>query len=152
MYTIGAISKMMNLSISTLRYYDDIGLLIDVKRDDAGKRIFDTKDIEALNLIECLKNSGMKIKEIKDFMDLCKLGNETLNERLDFFKHQELVIEEQMVKLQKTMNMVKYKQWYYQTAVDNNDENIVKNMELKDMPEDIQELFMNTHHNIKELS
>ncbi len=92
---------MMNLSVPTLRYYDDVGLLININRDSKGNRIFDDNDIEALNLIRCLKDSGMKIKDIKYFMDLCRLGNKTLKDRLDFFKKQELVINSEIKKLKK---------------------------------------------------
>ena len=76
MYTIGEVSKMMNISVSTLRYYDSVGLLINVSRNESGNRVFDSKDINSLILIECLKASGMKIKEIKEIIDLCLLGND----------------------------------------------------------------------------
>lgn len=55
MYTIGEISKMFNLPIPTLRYYDKKGLLNDIERDKSGIRKFNGKTIEALRVIECLK-------------------------------------------------------------------------------------------------
>ena len=82
MYTIGQIAKMMNLSVPTLRYYDDEGILINIKRDNAGNRIFDDSDVEALKIINCLKQSGLKIKEIKEFMDLCRQGNSSLKKKI----------------------------------------------------------------------
>lgn len=147
MYGIGEVAKMMNLSVPTLRYYDDVGLLININRDSKGNRIFDDNDIEALNLIRCLKDSGMKIKDIKYFMDLCRLGNKTLKDRLDFFKKQELVINNEIKKLEKSLNMIKFKQWYYKVSLDNNNEDYVKNILVKDMPKDIQKLYKNSHNN-----
>ncbi len=55
MYTIGEVSKLFNISIHTLRFYDKEGLFINLKRDKSGKRNFDDIDLEAIRLIECLK-------------------------------------------------------------------------------------------------
>lgn len=145
MYTIGEVSKLMNLSVPTLRYYDDEGLLINIKRDSNGNRIFNQKDIDALILINCLKNSGMKIKEIKSFMDLCLLGNDSLKQRLAFFKNQEIVINNEIKRLQKTIDLIEYKKWYYETAIKHNNEDYVKNMKLENMPPNIRKLYENTH-------
>lgn len=67
MYTIGQVSKMFNLPISTLRYYDKEGLFPDMNRE-SGIRKFSEKELEALRVIECLKKSGLEIKDIKQFM------------------------------------------------------------------------------------
>ena len=63
MYTIGQISEMFQLPISTLRYYDKEGLFPDLERS-SGIRRFSEKEIEALRVIECLKKSGLEIKDI----------------------------------------------------------------------------------------
>ena len=60
MYTIGEVSQILNISISTLRYYDKEGLLINLNKDKSGKRIFNDQNISALKLIECLKKSGLQ--------------------------------------------------------------------------------------------
>lgn len=73
MYTIGEISEMCGLPISTLRYYDKEGLFPDLKRV-SGIRKFGEKDIEALRVIECLKRSGLELKDIKQFMKWCTRG------------------------------------------------------------------------------
>ena len=146
MYTIGEVSKMMNISVSTLRYYDSVGLLINVSRNENGNRVFDSKDINSLILSECLKASGMKIKEIKEFIDLCLLGNDSLKDRLEFFKKQEQVIDQEIKKLENSMNMIKFKQWYYSTAIEHNDENYVRNLSIENMPKEIRELYKKTHH------
>ena len=63
MYTIGQVSELFQLPISTLRYYDKEGLFPEIKRS-GGIRHFDTKELEALRLVECLKKTGMEIKNI----------------------------------------------------------------------------------------
>ena len=70
MYTIGQVSEMFGLPISTLRYYDKQGLFPGMERI-SGIRKFSEKEIEALRVIECLKRSGLEIKDIKQFMDWC---------------------------------------------------------------------------------
>lgn len=141
MYGIGEISDLMNLSISTIRYYDKNGLIPYIKRNSSGIRRFDEKDIEALVVVDCLKKSGMQIKDIKAFMELCTLGNDTLVERLNFFYNQERAILEQIENLNQALNMIRFKQWYYQTAIKDKTEEKVKNMKLEDMPEEVQKLY-----------
>ena len=70
MYSIGEVSKMFDLPVSTLRYYDKEGLFPDIQRV-SGIRQFSDNEIEAVRVIECLKKSGLEIKEIKQFMEWC---------------------------------------------------------------------------------
>ncbi len=145
MYTIGQVSKMMHLPIPTIRYYDEEGLLIDIKRDGSGKRIFDDRDLSALNMIGCLKKSGLTIHEIRDFMELCKLGNDSLKDRLSFFIRQEQNVVSEIQALEKCLALVQFKQWYYQTAVNHHDESYVKSLKFENYPKEIQELYLKSH-------
>ena len=77
MYTIGQVSEMFSLPISTLRYYDKEGLFPQMERS-SGIRRFSERELEALRVIECLKRSGLEIKEIKQFMQWCAEGSGTL--------------------------------------------------------------------------
>ncbi len=80
MHTIGQISKMFDLPVSTLRYYDKEGLFPNMERT-SGIRKFSESEIEALHVIECLKKTGMEIKDIKQFMDWCAEGPSTYSNR-----------------------------------------------------------------------
>ena len=71
MYTIGQVASMSGLPISTLRYYDKEGLFPDMARQ-SGIRKFSERELEALRVIECLKKSGLEIKDIKQFMQWCQ--------------------------------------------------------------------------------
>ena len=81
-YTIGEMAKKMGVAPSTLRYYDKEGLLPFVERSGGGIRMFKDEDIEWLSIIECLKKTGMPIKEIKQFIDWCIEGDSTIDKRL----------------------------------------------------------------------
>ncbi len=73
-YNISEVAKKMNVTSSTLRYYDKEGLLPFVDRTEGGIRKFKEDDFEWLSIIECLKNTGMSIKDIKAFIDWCMDG------------------------------------------------------------------------------
>nr|WP_316244941.1 MerR family transcriptional regulator [Oceanobacillus jeddahense] len=77
--------KKLNLSIPTLRYYDREGLIPFIERSDNGTRVFKESDIELLNIIQCLKSSGMAIKDIKIFIEWCAEVDTTLPQRYDLF-------------------------------------------------------------------
>ena len=76
LYTIGQVSELFGLPISTLRYYDKEGLFPTMQRE-SGIRKFGEKELEALRVIECLKKSGLEIKDIKQFIAWCVQGSET---------------------------------------------------------------------------
>ena len=115
-YSIGEVSRMFGLPQSTLRYYDKEGLLPFVERSSGGIRLFKDSDFEWLSIIECLKQTGMPIKEIKTFIDLCMAGDSTISERLNLIRQQQEVVHAQMAQLQSTLDMLDYKEWYYLTA------------------------------------
>lgn len=145
MYSIGQVSKMFDLPIPTLRYYDKEGLLLDLEREPSGIRKFNEKSLEAIRVIECLKKSGMQIKEIKEFMHWCTLGDTTLQKRKEMFYAQRKEIERQMKEMQKTLDMVKFKCWYYDIACQDNSEALMEQHMKNDMPEEIKACYENAH-------
>lgn len=145
MYSIGEISEMFNLPIPTLRFYDKEGLLLDLERDSSGIRKFNDKTIEALRVIECLKKSGMQIKEIKEFIHWCSLGDKTIEKRKAMFLARKENIEREMKELKKALNMIKYKCWYYDEALKDRTEKRVKNITPNQMPNEIKAYYNEAH-------
>jgi len=125
-YSIGEVAKELNLTVYTIRYYDKEGLIPFVERSESGVRLFKESDIAALNVIECLKASGMPIKEIKNFIDWCAEGDTTLQQRYDMFMERKATVEAQMAELRKTMEVIEHKCLYYQTALEAGTEDIHK--------------------------
>ena len=125
MYTIGQVAKLVHLPISTIRYYDKEGLFPTLERT-SGIRKFSEKELEALRMIECLKKSGLKIKEIKLFMEWCAQGSSTYEKRLELFLHQRKVVEEKIEKLEKVLDMIQFKCWYYEQALADGNEDRLK--------------------------
>ncbi len=141
-YSIGEVAKMFNIPASTLRYYDREGLFPNVKRSSGGIRVFSDVEVETLKVIECLKSTGMQIKDIKLFLDWCLEGDTTLQKRRDMFYERKAIVEKQMQELHKTMEMIQYKCWYYETAVEAGSEGLPKNMPVDDLPEDVKKWKM----------
>lgn len=116
-YSIGEVAAMFNLSVPTLRYYDHEGLILNLRKNTAGVRQFTEQNINAINIIECLKRAGMSIKNIKQFMKWCDQGDATLDLRLAMFQELKTQVQHQMDELQATMDTIDYKCHYYQQAV-----------------------------------
>ena len=116
-YTIKEVSAMLNIPTTTLRYYDKEGLLPNIARKSSGYRVFSEQDIGMLRIIECLKKTNMPLKEIKQFADWVEQGDSSLSQRYEMFLERQKVIQAQINDLQKTLELVNYKCWYYETAL-----------------------------------
>ena len=97
MYTIGQVSEMFDLPISTLRYYDKEGLFPTIQRD-SGIRKFGEKELEALRVIECLKKSG-------------------LEEENAALRRQLAAVEAEIERMNRVLDMLRFKCWYYEQAI-----------------------------------
>lgn len=136
-YSIGEVASLAGIPISTLRYYDREGLFPNLERSGGGIRRFTDKEVEALGIIECLKTSGLSIQEIKQFLDWCQEGDSSLQKRRELFYERLAVVTKQMEELQKTMNTLRFKCWYYDTALSAGTEEVPRNLPPEKIPEDI---------------
>ena len=144
MYTIGQVSEMFSIPVSTLRYYDKEGLFPGMERK-SGIRKFSDNEIEALRVIECLKASGLEIREIKQFMEWTTEGSATYQQRKQLFETRLKKVEEEMDNLQKTKDMLKYKCWYYETAIQDGNEERIHSLLPDNLPPEIQKLYNHAH-------
>ena len=142
MYTIGQISKMFNLPISTLRYYDKEGLFPDIQRH-SGIRSFGEREVETLRMIECLKKTGMEIRDIKEFMHWCQQGATTYEKRRDMLLQRKNAVEAEIARMNQVLDMVKYKCWYYDQAIADGNEDRLCSMAPEDMPDEIRLAYEN---------
>lgn len=116
LYTVGEMAKRLGVPASTLRYYDKEGLLPFVERSAAGIRMFRDSDYEWLQIIECLKKTGMPLKDIRSFVLMAMQGDETIEARLTLILAQREAVKKQMAQLQETLDTLDFKCWYYETA------------------------------------
>ena len=94
-YTISDVAAQFNLSAHTIRFYDKKGLLPFVLRNQNGNRIFTKSDINMIRTICCLKDTGMPIRNIKKYIDLCMEGTNTITLRGELLnKHKKEVLRQ----------------------------------------------------------
>lgn len=144
MYTIGQVAEMFGLPISTLRYYDKQGLFPRMQRV-SGIRRFSETEIEALRVIECLKKAGMEIKDIRQFMDWCVEGAATYPKRKALLEEQKAHVEAEIERMNRTLDMLKYKCWYYTQAIKDGGEDAIPAMIPDRLSEDIRLAYENSH-------
>ena len=138
LYTVGEMARETGIPASTLRFYDKEGLLPFVERTGGGIRMFTDADREALTVIECLKRSGLSIREIRAFMEMCARGDESLGERRALFEARRDAVREEIDRLQRTLDVLEYKCWYYETAEATGAEEAVRALPGNEIPEEVR--------------
>lgn len=126
-YSIKQIADLMGVTTATIRYYDDEGLLPNIKRVN-GRRVFEDEDFKWLRVLNCMKKINMPIKKIKEYVELAKQGDSTLQQRYNLILKQKEFIKSQIEELNICLQEFEYKEWYYQTAIQAGTENVVKNI------------------------
>lgn len=150
LYTVGEIAKVLGVPASTLRYYDKEGLLPFVERSSGGIRMFSQKDYEWLKVIECLKQSGLSIREIRNFIHMAMEGDSSLSGRLELFQTRRDAVKKQLEDMQETLALLEYKCWYYEQAMKDGKEEKVRSLSPEQLPQiyrEIQEKIKNIHIN-----
>jgi len=112
-YTIKQVAERMQLTPSTLRFYDKEGLMPLLKRSDSGIRKYSETDLSWLELVCCLKNSGMQLDEIKQFMTLCLQGSTTSEQRKEILEQHKANILSKMEVLNRSLDIIDYKLEHY---------------------------------------
>lgn len=146
-YTVAETAKKLNTSPHTIRFYSKEGLLPFVERSESGIRQFKPQDFEWLFLIDCLKKTGMPIREIREFIGWCMEGDATIDNRLEMFREREAVVEQQIAELQETLEVIKYKKWRYEISQKAGTTAVHDTMRPEDIPPDILKI----KNKIKEL-
>ncbi|MDR1321923.1 MAG: MerR family transcriptional regulator [Gracilibacteraceae bacterium] len=120
-YTVSQIAERMGVTVYTLHYYDKAGLLPFVDRGRNGARVFKDTDFEWLDTITALKNTGMPIKQIRQYIEWVMEGDSTIGQRFECIKNQKKLVEQQLEKLKKSAELLDYKERHYKAAMSGND-------------------------------
>ncbi len=144
MYTIGQVSEMFSIPVSTLRYYDKQGLFPHMERT-SGIRKFSESEIEALKLIECLKKAGLEIREIRQFMAWSAEGPSTYVQRKELIEQTRARVEQELTGLERALDMLTFKSWYYEQAIADGNEDRVKALIPEGLPADVRAVYENSH-------
>lgn len=144
MYTIGQVSEMFGLPVSTLRYYDRQGLFPGLERV-SGIRRFGDRELETLRIIECLKRSGLEIRDIRQFIDWCQQGPATFEQRHALLQRQRETVEAELERLNRVLDMLRFKCWFYEQAIEQGSDTAIRELLPDRLPPDIQKAYDNAH-------
>lgn len=111
--TIQRAAELVGLSSHTLRYYEREGLLPAVRRTTGGIRLYSETDISWVELIRCLRETGMPIAGIKHIVELSIMGDQTIDERKRILLEHRERVEGQIVELKRCVTKIDAKlDWY----------------------------------------
>lgn len=113
MYTMKQACEKTGLSYETLKFYCNQGIVPNVKRDKNNHRVFDEKDISWINNLQCLKNCGMSISEMQEYVALCLIGENSIPKRKVILEAKRNRLLEQIKNLQESVAYIDWKQNYY---------------------------------------
>ncbi|QSB06858.1 MerR family transcriptional regulator [Natronoglycomyces albus] len=108
-YGIGIVAKHLNLSVHTLRWYERIGLLGDIARDERGQRRFRNSDVEWLHFINRMRLTGMPITDMVEYANLLRQGDTTIPQRQNLLEAHRQNLIASVERLQSTLAIVTYK-------------------------------------------
>lgn len=113
MYTVKDISGILGLTEHTVRYYTDIGLVPNMKRDKNNIRVFDEEAVNWLTGVKYLKQCGMSIEDIKGYVNLCLAGEDTIQERYEIILRYEAIAKAQLEEAKERLNYMSKKASHY---------------------------------------
>lgn len=117
--TIAQVSKKFDLTADTLRYYERIGLLPRVNRNSSGNRDYTEEDCKWVKFIKCMRNAGLSIEILIEYVSLFQQGKESIDVRKELLKEQRKLINEKIVDLQNTLE-------YLDNKIDGYEERMLK--------------------------
>ncbi|MFP7252783.1 MerR family transcriptional regulator [Terribacillus goriensis] len=113
MITVKEVAKILNMTEHTVRFYTDKGLVPSIKRDKNNKRLFDDESINWLTGVKYLKESGMSIEAIKEYVNLCLEGEATIPQRYEIFLEQQEKAHIQLEEAKKRVQFMNQKVEHY---------------------------------------
>lgn len=118
-FEINEVSKITKLKAHTLRYYENIGLIKDIRRNAAGKRVYTEQDLKWLEVINRLRETGMNIRKMQEYARLRHMGDETISERKNMMENHLESINREIKKLLEAKDYVENKIKIYNEMEEN---------------------------------
>ena len=111
--TVGEVAAKVGLSVHTLRWYEQEGLVAPVDRDAAGRRRYRPEDLEWLQLLIRLRTTGMPVREMRRYAEMVRSGSATVTERLRLFEEHRQRVLERIADLRRDLGAIEAKIDYY---------------------------------------
>jgi DNA-binding transcriptional MerR regulator len=126
---IAEVSDQYDLSSDTLRYYERIGLIPPVNRNESGIRDYNELDLRRVEFIKCMRSAGLPIEVLIEYVGLVQQGDGTIEARKEILLEQREQLVTRMKEMQKTLDILDHKIEVYENAVLAKEKKIVKTEE-----------------------
>ena len=123
---ISEVSEQSGMSADTLRYYERIGLIPPVNRNGSGIRDYNDMDMKRVEFIRCMRNAGLSIEVLSEYVELVQQGDETIEARQEILKEQRRQLVVKMAEMQETLDLLDYKISVYENAVLKKEKEIIQ--------------------------
>ncbi len=114
---IAEVSERTVISPDTLRYYERIGLIPTVNRNENGIRDYNETDLKRVEFIKCMRSAGLPIEALIEYVGLVKQGDRTVGARKEILQTQRDLLAARVTEMQKTLDLLDYKINVYENAV-----------------------------------
>lgn len=113
MYSMKEACALTNMTYENLKFYCNEGLVPNVKRNKRNYRVFDDHDIKWIQSLTCLKNCGMSIAEMKEYLALCLEGQDSIPQRKVILANKKEALLQSITDLQEAVTYIDWKQNFY---------------------------------------
>ena len=120
------VSEQFGISSDTLRYYERIGLIPPVHRNDSGIRDYNELDLRRVEFIKCMRSAGLPIEVLIEYVGLVHQGDKTIETRKEILKDQRELLVARMKEMQKTLDILDHKIEVYEKAVLKKEKEIIQ--------------------------
>lgn len=115
--TIKEVCAQYDITPDTIRYYERVGVIPAVKRTKGGIRDFSEEDIKWVKNAICMRNAGLPVEMLIEYVRLFQEGDSTFQARRDLLVEARAEIQKQLDETQETMNLINYKISRYEEAL-----------------------------------
>ncbi len=122
---IAEVSEQYGISLDTLRYYERIGLIPPVTRNESGIRDYNELDVRRVEFVKCMRSAGLPIEVLIDYIGLVQQGDQTIEARKDILVEQRELLISRMEQMQKTLDILNHKIEMYEKAVLKNEKEMI---------------------------
>ena len=123
---ISEISEQCGLSPDTLRYYERIGLLPPVNRNNGGIRDYGELDLRRVSFIKCMRSAGLPIEVLIEYFELVQQGDKTIAARKEILIEQREQLSARMNEMQDTLDLLNYKIEEYENTILNSEKAFIE--------------------------
>jgi len=127
---IAEVSAQYGLSSDTLRYYERVGLIPPVNRNESGIRDYNELDLRRVDFIKCMRSAGLPVEVLIEYIALVQKGDKTIEARRDILIEQRELLVTRMNEMQKTLNILDHKIEVYENAVLKKEKEMIQVEEL----------------------